>query len=530
MNGERKQKDNRLFGGAAKFGSKMYLLALFGLLVLSLLWFAPQKAFTLAAAGNGPGGVGVTDGSSTLELWLRADRGVFSDGTCSILANDGDGVSCWQDQSGNTAHAKQQAVVDVPTYDDNTNPINGQPVLNFAVNAGVGQVLVSDPTKPINLGAFTVFAVFNATNGGIVYEHNDRNGTLVPGSNLFTSDNCSTTVNRGGNETTKSLASTWATDGLSRVVTQGYNGDHASHTISVNNTASTFLGAPCNNDPITPLPGTSVLSAPVFIGDRSGGNVVPLRGNIAELVFFNENLPAVQKILVENYLSSKYGITLASNDYYDGDTLANGEFDLDVAGIGRFGGVSHTEAQAAGMVVVNGTFLNADGDWLLFGHNVATNINTTADLPTGGGWDGINDQRWLRSFYFDRTDAGTAGGTVDVIFDFSDGGMTGSPAGTATNYRLLTRAGATGQFAEIAGACVTGTSIAGDRVTFSGVDVTCLGSNFTLGTIDLVNSPTAVSLQPIVATPQTNGLLIFAACVLTLGIGSLWVCLRHRPE
>ncbi|MBK6328648.1 MAG: hypothetical protein IPF56_22345 [Chloroflexi bacterium] len=89
MNGERKQKDSRLFGGAAKFGSKMYLLALFGLLVLSLLWFAPQKAFTLAAAGNGPGGVGVTDGSSTLELWLRADRGVFSDSGCTIPAATG---------------------------------------------------------------------------------------------------------------------------------------------------------------------------------------------------------------------------------------------------------------------------------------------------------------------------------------------------------------------------------------------------------------------------------------------------------
>ena len=539
MNGERKQKDNRLFGGAAKFGSKMYLLALFGLLVLSLLWLAPQKAFTLAAAGNGPGGVGVTDGSSTLELWLRADWGVFSDGTCSILANDGDGVGCWQDQSGNTAHAKQQAVVDVPTYDDNTNPINGQPVLNFAVNAGVGQVLVSDPTKPINLGAFTVFAVFNATNGGIVYEHNDRNGTLVPGSNLFTSDDCSTTVNRGGNETTKSLASTWATDGLSRVVTQGYNGDHASHTISVNNTASTFLVAPCNDDPITPLPGTSVLSAPVFIGDRSGGNVVPLRGNIAELIFFNENLPDVQKILVENYLSSKYNIAfdapIPNNDYYDGDTVGNGDFDLDVAGIGQLGGLQNDVAHSVGMTVQDNTFLNDNGDWLLFGHNAPANGNTTTYLPTETPWDSTDSApkpaRWNRSWYIDVTDAiTTTGGTVNITFDFIEGGMGSfAPTNTTlTNYRLLKRDIIGNNYTDLGGA--TSVDVINKRVTFTGVSVTDLGSDFTLGTLDNDISPTAVSLQPIVATPQTNGLLIFAACVLALGFGSLWACLRHRPE
>lgn len=522
MNGERKQKDNRLFRGAAKFGSKMYLLALFGLLVLSLLWFAPQKAFTLAAAGNGPGGVGVTDGSSTLELWLRADRGVFSDSGCTTPTGDGNSVGCWQDQSGNGAHAKQQGAIGVPTFDSSPTPLlNGNPVLNFT-----GSQLLESPS--VTLSDLSVFVVFNASNDGMVYEHNNR-GVESFGSNLFTGQSCAITVNRNGTETNKSGNSTsWGAGNISRIVTQAYNGTHLGHTLSINNSPQGLGDCNSNGDPLS-----DPLLRGVYIGARANLTCCGLNGNIAEMIFFSENLPDVQKILVENYLSSKYNIAFdvaSTNDHYDGDTPANGDFDLDVAGIGRFGGVSHTVAQAAGMVVVNGTFLNADGDWLLFGHNVATNINTTADLPTGGGWDGINDQRWLRSFYFDRTDAGTAGGTVDVIFDFSDGGMTGSPAGTATNYRLLTRAGATGTFAEIAGGCVTGTSIAGDRVTFSGVDVTCLGSNFTLGTIDVVNSPTAVSLQPIVATPQTNGLLIFAACVLTLGIGSLWVCLRHRPE
>ncbi|MBK6711805.1 MAG: hypothetical protein IPG51_15955 [Chloroflexi bacterium] len=523
MNGERKQKDSRLFGGAAKFGSKMYLLALFGLLVLSLLWFAPQKAFTLATAGNGPAGVGVTNGASTLELWLRADKGVFSQSNCTIPAATGNSVGCWQDQSGNGAHATNTNTLNQPTF--NTGSLNNQPTLYF--NGSQTDALVSGA---ITLDQFTIFSVFNSTGAdGFVYEQGSDTGTNN-GNNLFSGTECSAYIKRDATTSGLSLGAGWM-NATYAFVANGYNGSHSSHSVSKNDL---LISATCTygvNDPVNPMTPVNVNDV-VYIGARSGSGL-PFTGNLTELIFFNENLPDVQKILVENYLSSKYNIAFdvaSTNDHYDGDTPANGDFDLDVAGIGRFGVVSHTEAQAAGMVVVNGTFLNADGDWLLFGHNVATNINTTADLPTDGDWDGVNDQRWLRSFYFDRTDAGTAGGTVDVIFDFSDGGMTGSPAGTATNYRLLTRAGATGTFAEIAGVCVTGTSIAGDRVTFSGVDVTCLGSNFTLGTIDVANSPTAVSLQPIVATPQTNGLLIFAACVLALGFGSLWACLRHRPE
>ncbi len=515
MNGHGEQ--NRIFVLKRLAGAPaVRLILLFVLVLLALLWFAPQLAFSLATPGNGPGGVGTTNGSSTLELWLRADRGVFSDSGCTTPAANGNNAGCWQDQSGNGANANQTISGNQPVY--TTGSVNGQPVLTFAGN----QVLNSGS---VTLSELTVFVVFNASNAGIVYEHNDRVGG-GPGSNLFTSDICTVTVNRAGLESTKTLSPNWGTGGINRIVTQAIDGTHSGHTLSINNLSQAMTNCFAANDP-----GSSSLASNVYIGAQANVACCGLQGNIAELIFFNENLPTVQKILIENYLSSKYGITLGANDYFDGDTNANGDFDLDVAGIGRFGGVSHAEAQAAGMVVVNGTFLNADGDWLLFGHNTVTNGNTTADLPAGGDWDGVNDQRWLRSFYFDRTDAGTAGGTVDLIFDFSDGGMTGSPAGTATNYRLLTRAGATGTFAEIAGACVTGgTSIAGDRVTFSGVDVTCLGSNFTLGTIDVVNSPTAVSLESTAIATQPSGLLVIAACVLTLGLGSFWICLRNRPE
>ncbi|MCB8983918.1 MAG: hypothetical protein H6659_08845 [Ardenticatenaceae bacterium] len=321
-----------------------FLLLLAGV-ILAVMWIVPQTAY-MATSGNGPGGVGMTGGGSTLELWLRADKGVFSDSGCSTVAADGNSVGCWQDQSGNLAHAKQQSAIGLPSYDNDTNPLNGHPVLNFVA----GQVLVTDPAHLISLGALTVFTVFNAEigNEGIVYEHNNRVAT-PDGSNLFTSDACTITVDRGGAETTKSLLPEWAADGEFRIVTQAYNGDHASHTIAINNAQPDFEASPCASDPGLGLPGTDTLDAPVYIGARAGG-LYGIQGNIAELIFFNEDLPAVQKILVENYLSSKYNIAFdpaSTNDHYDGDTPANGDFDLDVAGIGRFGGVSHDEAQGS---------------------------------------------------------------------------------------------------------------------------------------------------------------------------------------
>ena len=522
MRGERDSR--QMSGRAASIVGKLRLLLLFSLVMLVLWWAAPPIAYTLATPGSGPGGVGVTDGSSTLELWLRPDKGVFVNNDCTGVAGNTNTVGCWQDQSGNAAHATQSDGGKRPTF--NTDSFNGQPALYF--NGTEVDALISGS---ITLNKFTIFSVFNRSSDGFVYEQGPDTG-YADGNNLYSQGtDCTTYIRRNADDPDPDTVSgltlepEWITDTVSAIaVTHVYGGSHDTHTVSRNNLlqgAETCGTA--SSDPMNAV----VVTQPIYIGAR-GGNSFQLTGNVAELIFYSEDLPAVQKILVENYLSSKYGIGLASNDYYNGDI--NGDFDLDVAGIGRFDGVSHTEAQAAGMVVQNGTFLVDNGDWLLFGHNVAQNSNTTSDLPAASPWDtALDPARWSRSFYFDRTDVGTTGGTVTLSFDFSDASMSGTP-GIAANYRLLSRPNPTDTFSDITGTCTGGASVSGDRVTFSSVNVTCLGSNFTLGTLDRDGSPTAVTLQPITATTPGNGLVVLAACVLTLGLGSLWTCLRHRPE
>ncbi|MEN6299423.1 MAG: hypothetical protein ABFD51_05840, partial [Anaerolineaceae bacterium] len=57
-----------------------------GLLMVMLLICSPAQADS--GGGDGPGGVGSTDSSSNLKLWLKADDGVYSDASCTTPAGD----------------------------------------------------------------------------------------------------------------------------------------------------------------------------------------------------------------------------------------------------------------------------------------------------------------------------------------------------------------------------------------------------------------------------------------------------------
>ncbi|NJN53342.1 MAG: hypothetical protein HC804_00460 [Anaerolineae bacterium] len=114
---------------------------------------------------------------------------------------------------------------------------------------------------------------------------------------------------------------------------------------------------------------------------------------------------------------------------------------------------------------------------------------------------------------------------VDIIFDFGEGGMGGQPpAVPVNNYRLLKRTLDSGDFMDIA----TATAVVGDQVQFLNVDVAQLGSNFTLGTLDFANSPTAVTIQNVTAVSNPTLPVLVVGMVLLLGLASLGVVLRKR--
>ena len=467
--------------------------------------------------GNGPGGVGYTDGTSSLELWLRGDKGVTT---------SSGSVSTWADQSGNSAHVTQGTGNNQPLHV--VNQLNGLPIVRFSggfVGDPNGDYL-NIPTSVIQgQTAFSFFTAFK-WNGGDYWQRlwdfgsdttkygfvTTQYGAMTPRFSITASGNTheenlsfTTTLPTGSGQIIDVIwgvptGTSWRNGG-----SEGSGSGYSVTPASLGSITQHYIGKSIWPDPY-------------------------LEGDMGEFIVFSSALPDVERILVDNYLSARYNVALSANDVYDGDTNANGEFDFGVAGIGRTGGVSHTQAHSDGMIVRNVTFLQGNGDWLLFGHTAALNGNTTGDLPTGGDWPTAPDpMRWARSFYIDLTDEATVtGGSVDIIFDFSEGSMGGAgnpvPAGPASNYRLLKRSGATGAFTDITAASGARVAIVGDQVQFLGVDVSLLGSNFTVATRDYNNSPTSVEILDLSARQSASLLpiaLLSGAAVLVVTAGLL---------
>lgn len=172
-------------------------------------------------------------------------------------------------------------------------------------------------------------------------------------------------------------------------------------------------------------------------------------------------------------------------------------------------------ASSGGLTISNNNFLNDIGDDVIFGHN---NINgkTSADVPTTGAWASAPaPMRWNRTWYCDLNDQNSNGGTIDITFGLSSGGD--APVPPASNYRLIERAGTSGQFTDLGGATTVNT---GSRtITFSGVSVSTVCSYITLGTLDDTNSPTAVTLGGL--TARTNADI--TTIILLLGLFSIIV-------
>ncbi|MBK7819368.1 MAG: hypothetical protein IPJ60_18890 [Sphingobacteriaceae bacterium] len=124
-----------------------------------------------------------------------------------------------------------------------------------------------------------------------------------------------------------------------------------------------------------------------------------------------------------------------------------------------------------------------NGEYLIYGHTAATNSLNTADVA--GMSAGPNQARWERIWYLDWTHVGGSVETVNLTFNYSDGGTGGSPAAPLTNYKLLYRAASSGAWTEVMNA----SSITGDRVTFNAVPYTQGDGYYTIGSLDYVNSP-----------------------------------------
>ena len=205
------------------------------------------------------------------------------------------------------------------------------------------------------------------------------------------------------------------------------------------------------------------------------------KADIAEVIVYNRALNDAERVIVQNALAAQYGLALGANDLYTGKDVAEGNFDLDVVGIGKFADAGATampgvalesgDARGLRLTALNGS-LATDGEFLFAGHNSLDNG------WTGDDTDGVTcARRWQRSWKVQKI----SGDGIDarLTFDFTAAGgvkfVSGAP------YRLLYRADATSAFVALAANATED----GQSLYFDLADSVLLSGEYTVGAAEV---------------------------------------------
>lgn len=410
---------------------------------------------------EGPGGVGNTDGSSSLKLWYTTTNGV---GTAGALI----------ETVANSA---------------------GIPALDMAAAGGLRPTLVTGVVNSFDEMSFT---------GG----QRLQTGTNLTAANFVTNAASSFIVSRPDNTTQQTNAySTWP-----------LNGNRFSNHIPWANTVYFDIGNCCgaasrmqvggaatagNYDSwgfgANGATGKQLYRNGLLLQNRGGVSSynptatqrfslgsAGFRGDMTEVIIYIVKLNDAQRIIVENYLAAKYGLASEANDLYLQDTPANGNYDFDVAGIGQIGGANQTNSRGTGIVRVSNPSNLNNNEFFIWGHdNGLLEANEQTDVPTGVA------ARLVRVWRVSelRTNGNpTNVGDVNVSFD-----LTGLGTVTPSDLRLLVDNNNNGTFADdvpIAGATDLGANI----YQFAGVNTIDNAERFTLGTINITQTPLPIEL------------------------------------
>jgi hypothetical protein len=338
-------------------------------------------------AQTGPGGVGNT---TTNVLWLKAE---------DISLSDGLDITTWADASGNTNDLSQDVDLFKPIY--KTNIVNGFPVVRF-----------SKPNARIRRNSFANFPTSNIT--AIYVNKNDGDsgeGILSYAStssdnDFLLFDSSLLRFYRGGVSTPTPNITT-LNNNQWHIVNSSWRSSNGSVSIwldGIKNSSATIS----SGTPIT-AGGNFAIAGEQDSVDGGYNPIQAHQGDFTEVLVFNSVLNDAQQIIVSNYLGAKYGIPI-SNDFYSYQAVHY----FDVAGIGRRNSTNtHLTAMSASVLQVeNATNINANNEFLLFGHDNGdiTTSWTTTEAPDAG----VNIKRIAREWRLDET--GTVG-NIDFVVD-----------------------------------------------------------------------------------------------------------------
>jgi len=376
--------------------------------------------FNTLLGQTGPAGVGNSDGSSGQPenfLWLDA---------ASIGIADGADVVNWNDISGNGTVFSASSSGNLPDYE--LNEVNGLPVVEF--NDGNSERLNVNPFNNMASDEITTIIVFATPNNGealVSYATSGQNNEYL----LFNPGNLSTYVtganDAGGNfndgvNTFNILSTVWDSNG-------GFL-NHFKNSSNVNSATIANGNAMVGGGSLTLGGEQDAVDGGYDAGQDFGGQ-------IAEIIAYKKALNDAERLIIENYLSEKYNITIGSDLYSARDAA----FINNVRGIGTADGSNkYSESGFSDALKINeaNNSLNGTDEFVLFAHdNTVHAENITTDLA-----EPEIDDRWARSWFVENS------GTVssELIFDFGNAGFS---IGSATDYVLLYRPDLTSDFSRL---------------------------------------------------------------------------------
>lgn len=426
----------------------------------------------VASAQNGPGGIGTTSGTSHLKLWLRADKGIYSDAGTTPATN-GQRIQQWNDQSGNGLNATQGTLANRPVF--TTTGFNSFPGISFStaptfLNAALN---ISASALP-NITVITVSS-YTAFSGGTPY------------AKLWGHDN-------GGYNRTTGFDPRANPGPFAYFTGTGVaNFNFSTATIAPGDpfltaslyTPTTFTGyvqgsvGPANN-PVNIGAGRAQFT----VGAINNLGSEPWQGNIVELIVYDTTLSLAQRINVENYLSAKYNTAGLGNDLYRMDNAGAGNFDYDVTGIQNYSGdpLVVSSARGTGLITLSNASNLVAGISYFIGHDNASLAPVTTDLPAG--ITSRIGRRWA------GTENNGDAGTLDLAFD-----LPGLTVSDPADLRLLIDRNGNGNFAdETAGnGVLSGFTRSGTTYTINANMGD--GQRFTIGAVTAFTLP--VSLRSI---------------------------------
>jgi hypothetical protein len=182
------------------------------------------------------------------------------------------------------------------------------------------------------------------------------------------------------------------------------------------------------------------------IGRNGETGTMGFDGQMAEMIIFNDLINDAQRIIVENYLSSKYNLPLTANSHYSHQSYTN-----DLIGIGITEESSmHTITSGNG----TGLYLKANNNslddkthsFLMAAHDGSTHGTTSANIDINSA----ASNRWTRSWYIKYS-----GVRFDVALGFHFGEVAQAVLPDQL-YTLLYRADTNNDFTNVPGAIAAG--------------------------------------------------------------------------